>query len=72
MSEARTLLKGDDQVIVLAGMIGAGKTRFTDFLAKELGSEPFFESVKDNRLLEKFYTDPKRWSFALTDLFFKH
>ncbi len=65
MSEARTLLKGDDQVIVLAGMIGAGKTRFTDFLAKELGSEPFFESVEDNRLLEKFYADPKRWSFAL-------
>ncbi|MCQ9210676.1 deoxynucleoside kinase [Granulicatella seriolae] len=52
-------------VIVLAGMIGAGKSTYTEMIAKELGSKPFYESVDDNRILEMFYEDPKRWAFAL-------
>ncbi|MGY3724377.1 Deoxyadenosine/deoxycytidine kinase [Granulicatella balaenopterae] len=59
-------MEGDRQaVIVLAGMIGAGKSTYTEMIAKELGSTPFFESVDDNRILEMFYDDPKRWAFAL-------
>lgn len=52
-------------MIVLAGMIGAGKTTFTNFLEKELKTVAYYESVKDNRILEKFYEDPKRWAFTL-------
>lgn len=59
-------MKGDDaRVIVLAGMIGAGKSSYTELLANALDSTPFYEEIKDNRLLEKFYADPKRWAFAL-------
>ena len=59
-------MKGANQaVIVLAGMIGAGKTKYTEMIANELGSLPFYESVDDNRILEMFYKDPKRWAFAL-------
>ncbi len=59
-------MEGDRQaVIVLAGMIGAGKSTYTEMIAKELGSTPFYESVDDNRILEMFYDDPKRWAFAL-------
>jgi len=56
---------GGDCVIVLAGMIGAGKTVYTEMLAEEFGTKPFFESVDDNPILDKFYKDPKRWAFSL-------
>lgn len=54
-----------EAVIVLAGMIGAGKSSYTKLIADELGSEAFFESVDDNRILEKFYHNPERWAFSL-------
>lgn len=52
-------------VIVLAGMIGAGKSTYTKMIAEELGTEAFYESVDDNRILELFYADAKRWAFSL-------
>lgn len=52
-------------VIVLAGVIGAGKTTLTTSLAKELGTKPFYESVADNPVLPLFYKDPKRYAFLL-------
>lgn len=52
-------------VIVLAGMIGIGKSTYTTMIAEELGTEPFYESVDDNRILELFYQDAKRWAFSL-------
>ncbi|MEG0782579.1 deoxynucleoside kinase [Carnobacterium sp.] len=59
-------MKGaDNAVIVLAGMIGAGKSTYTKLISDALGSEAFYESVDDNRILEKFYEDPKRWAFSL-------
>lgn len=59
-------MKGEnDAVIVLAGMIGSGKSTYTAFISEALGSEAFYESVDDNRILEKFYEDPKRWAFSL-------
>ncbi|MBF2684797.1 deoxynucleoside kinase [Listeria welshimeri] len=54
-----------NKVIVLAGMIGAGKSSYTELIANELGTKAFYESIKDNRILEMFYDDPKRWAFAL-------
>ena len=35
-------------VIILAGMIGVGKTTYTYRLAEELGTQPFFEPVEEN------------------------
>lgn len=59
-------MKGDNNaVIVLAGMIGAGKSTYTKLISEALESEAFYESVDDNRILEKFYEDPKRWAFSL-------
>lgn len=59
-------MKGEHEaVIVLAGMIGSGKSTYTALISEALGSEAFYESVEDNRLLQKFYDDPERWAFAL-------
>lgn len=59
-------MKGEQNaVIVLAGMIGAGKSTYTKLISESLGSDAFYESVDDNRILEKFYEDPKRWAFSL-------
>ena len=63
-------LEGDQMsVIVLAGMIGAGKSTYTTLISKELNSTAFYEQVKNNALLEKFYDDPKRWAFSLQIFF---
>ncbi|OJF92725.1 deoxynucleoside kinase [Alkalibacterium sp. 20] len=56
-------------VIVLAGMIGAGKSTYTTLISKELRSKAFYEHVDDNSILEKFYDDPKRWAFSLQIFF---
>lgn len=56
-------------MIVLAGMIGAGKTTYTKALSKHLGTEPFYESVENNPILDKFYDNPKKWAFSLQIFF---
>jgi len=56
-------------VIVLAGMIGAGKSTYTTIISKELRSEAFYETVEENPILEKLYSDPKRWAFSLQIFF---
>lgn len=56
-------------VIVLAGMIGAGKSTYTTMISKELNSEAFYEAVEENPILEKFYEDPRRWAFSLQIFF---
>ena len=52
-------------VIILAGMIGVGKTTYTYRLAEELGTQPFFEPVEENPILDKYYEDPDKYGFAL-------
>lgn len=58
-------------VIVVGGMIGAGKTSVAKLLGEELGSDVFFEHVENNPLLELFYTaneqeeQEKRYPFLL-------
>ncbi len=42
-----------------------GKSSYTELIANKLGTKAFYESIKDNRILEMFYDDPKRWAFAL-------
>ncbi|WP_433543855.1 deoxynucleoside kinase (plasmid) [Streptomyces sp. CA-294286] len=58
-------------VICVGGMIGIGKTSVAELIAKELGSEVFYESVDDNPILPLFYTaspeeiQAKRYPFLL-------
>lgn len=56
-------------VIVLAGMIGAGKSTYTTMISKELRSKAFYETVEQNPILEKFYDRPTRWAFSLQIFF---
>ena len=46
-------------------MIGVGKTTYTYRLAEELGTQPFFEPVEENPILDKYYEDPDKYGFAL-------
>lgn len=52
-------------VIVLAGMIGAGKTSYSEIIGNHFGTEVFYESVEHNPVLDKFYENPKKWAFSL-------
>lgn len=56
-------------VIVLAGMIGAGKSTYTTFISEEFKSKAFYEQVVENPILENFYADPQRWAFSLQIFF---
>lgn len=56
-------------VIVLAGMIGAGKTTYTQKIAEILGTTAFYEQVDDNPILDVYYTDPEKYAFALQIFF---
>lgn len=52
-------------ILITAGMIGVGKSTYTELIARKLGSKAFYESVEDNEILELFYDDPERWAFSL-------
>lgn len=56
-------------VIILSGVIGAGKSALTGILADELGTEPFYENVAENPVLPLFYKDPKKYAFLLQVFF---
>ncbi|HCS93084.1 MAG TPA: deoxynucleoside kinase [Bavariicoccus seileri] len=58
-------------IIVIGGMIGAGKTTTAELVAKALHSDVYYESVEDNTILPLFYTasteeqNLKRYPFLL-------
>lgn len=56
-------------MIILAGMIGVGKTTYTDRLAKSLGTQAFFEPVANNPILDSYYKDPDKYAFVLQIFF---
>ncbi|MDR7071896.1 deoxyadenosine/deoxycytidine kinase [Fictibacillus barbaricus] len=56
---------GGYTVILMAGMIGTGKTTYAEFLSQQLESEIYYESVVDNPILPDYYKNPKRWAFPL-------
>lgn len=65
-------IKGDDGVVlVLGGMISAGKSTATKILSEHFNSKAFYEPVdeSENPILAKFYEDKSRYSFELQMLF---
>lgn len=56
-------------VIILSGVIGAGKSALTKILAEDLGTKPFYENVDHNPVLPLFYRDPKKYAFLLQVFF---
>lgn len=58
-------------IIVIGGMIGAGKTSVAKVIGEQLNSDVFYENVDDNDILPLFYTaspeeqDAKRYPFLL-------
>lgn len=63
--------------IVVAGPIGVGKSTVTRIYSQITGFEPLFETVEGHPYLERFYVNPKEYSFRtqaffLWDRFNKH
>ena len=56
-------------MIIVAGVIGAGKSTFTEELAKDLGTRACYEPVGDNPVLPLYYEDPKQYGFLLQIFF---
>lgn len=52
-------------MILMAGMIGTGKTTFAELISESLGGQVYYESVGDNPILPDYYVNPKRWAFPL-------
>ncbi len=46
-------------VLVMAGVIGSGKSSLTQIVADRLGTQPFYESVDNNPVLPLFYKGNK-------------
>ncbi|MCH4889773.1 deoxynucleoside kinase [Acidaminobacter sp. JC074] len=64
-----------NEAIIIDGIIGAGKTTVGRLLSDHY-KLPFFEEIKDEsqaslvqRMLDRFYDNPKRWSFATQVMF---
>ncbi len=51
--------------VVVAGIIGAGKTQFTRSFSEITGFKPVFEPIEHDQVLDEFYRDMKRNSFLL-------
>ncbi|MBM71361.1 MAG: deoxynucleoside kinase [Crocinitomicaceae bacterium] len=51
--------------IAIEGNIGAGKTTFTELVAKQYGYELILERFEENPFLERFYEDTKSHAFSV-------
>ena len=51
-------------VLVLAGMIGAGKSTYTKMISNKLGTQAFYESVDYNPILGRSFSFQGAWAFA--------
>ena len=52
-------------IIGISGIIGVGKSTLTKSIGEQLGYTSYFEPVKENIFLEKFYKDMKKYSFPM-------
>src|SRR3989344_3057401 len=56
--------------IVVAGVMGSGKTTIARILGEALGAHVFEEEFEDNAFLERFYQDMARWALHCQLYFF--
>ncbi|EKE13220.1 MAG: hypothetical protein ACD_13C00052G0009 [uncultured bacterium] len=61
--EGKETLEKKPLVIGLVGCLASGKTTLSEELARRWGIEPIEENYPANPFLEKFYKDPKEYSF---------
>lgn len=52
-------------MITMAGMIGVGKTTYTNYMAGMFNAEPLFEEVSENPILDAYYSEPTKYAFSL-------
>lgn len=52
-------------MITIAGMIGVGKSTYTNQMAELFNAEPLFEEVADNPILDAYYQNPTKYAFSL-------
>ena len=52
-------------MIIIEGVIGAGKTELVKILSEKMNTKAYYEPVGNNPILPRFYEDQKRWSFPL-------
>lgn len=57
-------------IVVITGLIGAGKTSVCEALGKELECKVFFEPLPetDNFMLESYYKNPEKYAFSMQTL----
>ena len=60
---------GFNDAIVIDGVVGVGKTTLMDLVSENIGYQKFLEPVVDNPILDKFYSDRKRYAFTLPIFF---
>ena len=58
-----------ENMIIIDGVVGVGKSSLMEILSKELDLKIFAEPVADNPLLPMFYVDMKMYGFALQIFF---
>lgn len=51
-------------MIIIGGMPGSGKTRYTRVLSESLASQAFYETGLSNPVLDNYYQDPIRYGLA--------
>lgn len=56
---------GEGIMIVVAGMIGVGKSSATKLLADRYNATAFYEPVKGNDVLQMFYSNKEKYGFLL-------
>jgi len=59
-------------LVLVEGLVGAGKTKFCDLLAERKGYRVMYEPVNENPYLNKFYADPKRWALEMQFFLMSH
>ena len=58
-----------NEMIIVDGVVGSGKTTLMNILTEELELKGFEEPVTDNPILGKFYHDRQRYAFPLQIFF---
>jgi len=58
-----------NEMIIVDGVVGSGKTTLMNILTEELDLKGFEEPVTDNPILGKFYHDRQRYAFPLQIFF---